>query len=197
VRLFFVLFYRLVVGWLPAQLPGARQARAWTAGRICTSVDPTANILPGVTLSRDLVIKEKAGVGAGSTFIGGARIELGRNLRMGPECMFLTGDHRIPGEGETFDHSGSFSLPILVEDDVFIGARATILRGVTIGRGATVGAGAVVTRDVPPGAVVAGNPARVVRAVADTTPGQAPNGAGTAEPGRELADDVDAAEVDR
>lgn len=53
--------------------------------------------------------------------------------------------------------------PIVVGDDVWIGNRALILSGVTIGQGAVIGAGAVVSRDVPPYAVVAGNPARIVR----------------------------------
>jgi hypothetical protein len=50
-----------------------------------------------------------------------------------------------------------------VEDDASIGSGATILCGIRIGKGATVGAGAVVTRDVPPGATVVGNPARVMK----------------------------------
>lgn len=52
--------------------------------------------------------------------------------------------------------------PIVIEDDVFIGARAIVLKGVTIGKGAVVGAGAVVTKNVPAGAHVAGNPAKVI-----------------------------------
>ncbi len=56
--------------------------------------------------------------------------------------------------------------PTRIGDRVFIGANATVLMGVTIGDGAVVGAGAVVTRDVPPGVVVAGVPARVVAKVA-------------------------------
>ena len=51
---------------------------------------------------------------------------------------------------------------VVIEDDVWIGSRATILAGVTVGRGAIVGAGAVVTRSVPPMAIVAGVPARVI-----------------------------------
>ena len=52
--------------------------------------------------------------------------------------------------------------PIVIEDDVFIGARAIILKGVTLGRGSVVGAGAVVTKDVAAGSIVAGNPATIV-----------------------------------
>ena len=53
--------------------------------------------------------------------------------------------------------------PVIIKDDVFIGRGATILPGVTIGPRAIVGAGAVVSQDVPPNSVVAGNPARVIR----------------------------------
>lgn len=56
----------------------------------------------------------------------------------------------------------TISEPIVIEDDVWIGAKAIILKGVTIGRGAIIAAGSVVTRDVEPFAIVAGNPARVV-----------------------------------
>lgn len=54
-------------------------------------------------------------------------------------------------------------MPVTVSNDVWIGANACVLRGVTIGEGAIVGAGAVVTHDVPPFTIVAGNPARVIR----------------------------------
>lgn len=53
-------------------------------------------------------------------------------------------------------------MPVVIEDDCFIGSQALVLMGVTIGRGSIVGAGAIVTRDVPPGVVVAGNPAKVI-----------------------------------
>lgn len=58
--------------------------------------------------------------------------------------------------------SGIFAVP-QIEDDVFIGAGARILGDVTIGRGAVIGANAVVLKSVPPGAIVAGVPARIIR----------------------------------
>jgi len=57
---------------------------------------------------------------------------------------------------------GSVTQKVIIEDDCFIGYHSIILMGVKIGKGSIVGAGAVVTRDVPPGCVVAGNPARVI-----------------------------------
>lgn len=66
-------------------------------------------------------------------------------------------------KGRSVSSSDVINAPIIIEDDVWIGFKATILKGVTIGRGAVVAAGSVVTKDVPPFTVVAGNPARVVR----------------------------------
>ena len=57
--------------------------------------------------------------------------------------------------------------PVLIEDDVWIGARAIILPGLRIGKGAIVGAGSVVTKDVPPYAICVGNPARVIKSRID------------------------------
>ena len=62
-------------------------------------------------------------------------------------------------------YSQTKSLPIVIGDDVFIGARCIITKGVTIGNGAVIGAGSVVTRDVPPNTIVAGNPARIVKQI--------------------------------
>lgn len=53
--------------------------------------------------------------------------------------------------------------PVYIDDDVWIGARVIILPGITIGKGSILGAGSVVTKDVPPFSIVAGNPARIIR----------------------------------
>lgn len=63
-------------------------------------------------------------------------------------------------------------MPVFIDDDAWIGAAATILKGVTIGRAAVVAAGSVVTHDVPERTIVAGNPARVMRTLDEATPAQ-------------------------
>lgn len=64
------------------------------------------------------------------------------------------------------------ATPVVIEDDVLIGANAVVLEGVRVGRGAVVAAGAVVVEDVPTGAVVAGVPARVIKQAADVAEGK-------------------------
>jgi maltose O-acetyltransferase len=158
-----VLAYDGLARRLHTLVPGGHRLRAWLADAVCVSVSATASIEPGVKLSRHLVVMEGAGIGTGTLFTGGENITLGRRLKMGPRCMFITNDHPVPGDGQTFSQLGGTNRPITVGDDVFIGAGVLVLAGVTIGTGAAVGAGAVVVRDVPPGAVVVGSPARVIR----------------------------------
>ncbi len=91
------------------------------------------------------------------------RITIGRNVQVGPRVSFETVSHGLvyePGRGR-----GYTAKPISVEDEVWIGAGAIVLQGVTIGRGAVITAGAVVKDDVPPGAIAGGVPARVIRVV--------------------------------
>ena len=86
------------------------------------------------------------------------KVVIGDGTQIGPGVQILTADHpRDPGERATGLESGR---PIIIGRNVWIGGGALILPGVTVGDDAIIGAGSVVTRDVPAGATVAGNPAR-------------------------------------
>ena len=82
-------------------------------------------------------------------------IRIGRDCMIGPFCYITDHDHgRAPGT--KVSAQPLISAPVVIEDNVWIGAGAIILKGVTIGTGAIVAAGAIVTKSVPAGAVVAG-----------------------------------------
>ena len=93
-----------------------------------------------------------------------SRVEIGNNAFFGPGVRLLTAGHPV----DRFDLERQrliVSKPITIGRGVFIGTDAILLGGVTVGDHAVVGAGAVVTRDVPPFSVVAGNPAAVVKMI--------------------------------
>jgi acetyltransferase-like isoleucine patch superfamily enzyme len=101
-------------------------------------------------------------VNHGCTFNDMGGIEIGDDTMIGPNVSLLTSGHPTAVADR---RSGITIAPIHVGADVWIGAGATVLGGVTVGDGAVVAAGAVVTRDVPPATLVAGVPARAVRAL--------------------------------
>lgn len=83
---------------------------------------------------------------------------------MGPECVILTENHRFDSIDVPMIEQGyTGQEPVTIDDDVWIGRRVIILPGVHIHQGAIIGAGAVVTKDVQPFSVVAGNPARIIK----------------------------------
>ena len=92
--------------------------------------------------------------------IGG--IEIGDDVMIGPRVSLLTTGHPLdPGRRRR----QIVAAPIAIERNVWLGAGATVLQGVTVGSDAVVAAGAIVTRDVPPRTLVAGVPARVLREI--------------------------------
>ena len=86
---------------------------------------------------------------------------VGDGVTIGPEFIVMGGDHNFREVGKRIweAKSGGINQQIVIEDDVWIGARVTVLKGVKIGEGAVIGAGSVVTKSVSPYMVYAGNPA--------------------------------------
>lgn len=97
-----------------------------------------------------------------------ANVILNKGVVVGPEVLFVTGNHRFDIVGKfIFELTEEYKRDIddqdiVVEEDVWIGARCIILKGVTIGKGSVVGAGSIVTKNVEPYSIVAGNPAKII-----------------------------------
>ena len=142
----------------------------------------------GIEIGNDVSVREHAWIqvtsrldepGAGlrigdGTYIGprcvlgaGGGIRIGARVLFGAGVQILAEDHVFQEAGTPIVEQGVARRGVVIEDDAWIGNSAIVLDGVTVGNGAVIGAGAVVTRDVPPGAIAAGNPARVIRTRGD------------------------------
>jgi maltose O-acetyltransferase len=88
-----------------------------------------------------------------------AKVEIGDKVWIGPGVHIYAVEHKIKPEERNIERG----VPVIIEDDVWIGGHATILPGVKVGRGSLIGAGSVVTKNVEEMTVVAGNPAHKVR----------------------------------
>jgi len=114
---------------------------------------------PGAVISID----ERTAVMNGCELIARTQIEIGTNCRIGPHTLVYDSDfHELAPDRR--DESGK-SAPIVIGDNVWIGSRVMILKGVSIGNDAVIAAGSVVTKDVPQGSIVAGTPAKQVGSV--------------------------------
>ena len=113
-------------------------------------------------IHKNTTIEEHSGVGFGCEIPNG--VTLGSHLIMGPDVLIFTQNHQTADTEIAMREQGVAPLkPVVIGDDVRMGARVCILPGVTIGQGAVIGACAVVSKDVPAYSVAVGNPARVVK----------------------------------
>lgn len=113
-----------------------------------------------------IIIGNNVGI-SGSTINATTSITIGDNVMIGSGCLITDTDSHPLHWKDRLDNRNDLTAkaPIVISDNVFIGARSIILKGVTIGEGAVVGAGSVVSKDVPPYTVVCGNPAKIVKSL--------------------------------
>lgn len=107
-------------------------------------------------------------IGSGATLLSSkAEIRIGSNVMFGPNVTIITGNHRIDVVGKNMidvkEKRPTDDEDVIIEDDVWIGAGATILKGVTVSKGCVIAAGTIVTRSTPPYSVVRQHIERVER----------------------------------
>lgn len=161
------LYYSVLQRLPPSYLPFGRlfkAARYLVCRHLFEHCDPTANIEKGCMFGsgRYIRVGYRSSLGVNAELHG--PVSVGNNVMMGPQTIIHTENHSSAlTDVPMIDQGYTERQPVRIEDDVWIGARVTILPGVVIGRGSIIGAGAVVSRDVPPFSVAVGNPCRVIR----------------------------------
>lgn len=143
---------------------GAKGFRAMLCKGIFESVGEGINIEKNVFFGKgvDITIGDKSGLGLNARVQG--PLHIGKDVMMGPDVMIYTRNHETSSLDRPMNQQGVTNpQKVVIEDDVWIGARAIILPGVTIGNGSIIAAGSVVTKDVKPYEIVGGVPAKLIK----------------------------------
>ncbi|KAJ4153998.1 hypothetical protein LMH87_010462 [Akanthomyces muscarius] len=114
----------------------------------------------------NISIGNNVSIGKGCTMNDAGKVQIGDNCIIGPNVSMYTIELSTDPKHRQGGHGAQLGKGIIIDSDCWIGGGVIIMPGKVIGKGSTVGAGSVVTKDVPPFTVVAGNPARVLRGVA-------------------------------
>lgn len=165
IRAFAILTYDLIAVHLPASHQkwsfGAKRLRAFCARHMLTSCGENVNVERHARFGRGVNLGDRSGIGINASI--GEQTHIGSDVMMGPDCVIYTRNHRFDRLDIPMREQGYGPVePVEIGDDCWIGGRVTILPGVHVGNGAVIAAGAVVTKDVPPYAVVGGVPAKII-----------------------------------
>ncbi len=161
---------RSVIRPRPDVLLGAQYISIGSDVVIGSGITLTAWTLPDRPSQHPQIsIGDGSSIGAYSHITAIDRIVIGRNVLTGRNVLITDNSHGalLPGEGDIppVERPLHSKGAVIIEDNVWIGEKASIMPGVTVGRGAVVAANAVVTHDVPPNTLVAGVPAKVIRKI--------------------------------
>jgi maltose O-acetyltransferase len=138
------------------------------------SISSFAYIYSGVYFSHTygISIGSRFSVNSGTIIDGRGGVAIGNDVMIGPNSCIYSSSHDMSQKDRPMTACDHILRPVVIQDDVWIGANVSIPGGVTIGSGAVIAAGAVVVKDVEPGTIVGGVPARMIRSRFDTRPSQ-------------------------
>lgn len=162
-RKMFYLLYIFIAKHLPPSYSKysffSRKIRFFCAKGFLSEIGDNVNIEKGAMFSTSIEIGKNSGLGINCNLHG--PIFIGNDVMMAPEVQIHTKNHKFNRLDIPMREQGSTeNNPVIIEDDVWIGSRVTILPGVRIGKGSIVAACSVVTKDVEAYSIVAGNPAK-------------------------------------
>lgn len=161
-----VLYYGILI-YLPSRSVTSFGVllRRRVSQAIFQKIGKNTNIAKGVRFGRGakILLGDNSGIGENSYLVCMDIINIANDVMIGPEVMILTGGHDYHQTDKLLREQEIITKPIIIESNVWIGARAIILPGVTIGSGSIVAAGSVVTKNVPNNTIVGGNPAKVIK----------------------------------
>jgi acetyltransferase-like isoleucine patch superfamily enzyme len=144
----------------------ANEVRALFSELIGKPVDESFSLIPPfyTTGGVDIRVGRNVFINQNCTFYDLGGLDIADDVMIGPNVSLITSSHPIAPSQR---RNGVIAKPIVIGRNVWIAAGATIIGGVTVGENSVVAAGAVVTRDVPANTLVGGNPASVIRSIAE------------------------------
>ena len=165
--LFSILLNRLFIPYRLTNLEKKfRQLKNFFLKKNMAFVGKNANIRPYVKLSylENISIGMNSSIGDKSSIVAADKVIIGNDVLMGPEVMIFTQNHDITNTNIKLIDGGTIKKSVLIEDNVWIGARTIILPGAHIKSGTVIAAGSVVPgKEFPCNVVIGGNPARVIK----------------------------------
>lgn len=144
----------------------ADEVRALFSELIGKVVEDSFLLIPPfyTTGGADITVGRNVFVNQNCTFYDLGGIDIADDVMIGPNVSIITSGHPIAPSQR---RAGVIAKPVVIEKNVWIAAGAIVIGGVTVGENSVVAAGSVVTRDVPPNSLVGGNPARIIRSIAE------------------------------
>lgn len=167
-RIVALILYYLIAKKMPSSDSkinlGSKRFRRFLCKFIFDEISSDSNIEKNVFFGsgRDIKIGSRSGLGLNSRIQG--PLYIGNDVMMGPDVIIYTSNHESSRTDIPMIEQGNTEKkPVIIEDDVWIGARSIIMSGVKIGKGSIIAAGAVVTKSVEPYSVVGGVPAKLIK----------------------------------